>query len=141
MKVIVDTNIVFSAILNTNGKIAQILSEPNVTFLSPSYLLTELVEHQNKLIKLLKSDQTKLTELKQLVIRNIHFLPEEQISPQHWIRAEELTLDVDHDDIAFVALALEQDCPIWTGDKKLRKGIKQVVMLDTNEIVELITNQ
>ncbi len=39
-------------------------------------------------------------------------------------RAVELTKDVDEFDIPFIALAIELDTPLWTGDKKLIMGLK-----------------
>jgi predicted nucleic acid-binding protein len=44
VKIIVDANIVFSAILNTNSKIADILlnSKGTFSFLAPDFLETEL---------------------------------------------------------------------------------------------------
>lgn len=48
---------------------------------------------------------------------------EKSIHKSHWLKAEELTQDVDQDDVAFVALALHLDAFLWTGDKKLVKGL------------------
>jgi len=36
-----------------------------------------------------------------------------------------LTKNVDEFDTPFVALSLELASPLWTGDKKLIKGLKQ----------------
>jgi predicted nucleic acid-binding protein len=54
MKVVVDTNIVFSAMLNTNSKIAKILLHPKSTlnFYTTDLLLLEIDEHRMKLKKL-----------------------------------------------------------------------------------------
>ncbi len=50
MRIVVDTNIAFSAILNTNSKIARILLQPrtNFNFYSTEHLLKEV---QNTRIK------------------------------------------------------------------------------------------
>ncbi|MBE9460647.1 PIN domain-containing protein [Dyadobacter subterraneus] len=47
MRIVVDTNIAFSAILNTNSRIAQILLLPKsrLNFYSTEQLLTEISEH------------------------------------------------------------------------------------------------
>jgi predicted nucleic acid-binding protein len=34
--------------------------------------------------------------------------------------------DVDLKDLIFVALCLEKNCVLWTGDKKLIKGLERV---------------
>ena len=47
MRIVVDTNIVFSAILNTNSNIARIILHPksNLHFYSTEQLLNEIEEH------------------------------------------------------------------------------------------------
>jgi predicted nucleic acid-binding protein len=54
MRIVVDTNIVFSAILNTNSKIGKILLHPGrrFNFYSTQQLLNEIEEHRVKLILL-----------------------------------------------------------------------------------------
>ena len=38
--------------------------------------------------------------------------------------AEALTIDIDPDDISFVALSIFLDAYLWTGDKSLYNGLK-----------------
>jgi predicted nucleic acid-binding protein len=54
VRVIVDTNIAFSAILNTNSTIARILLQPGsrLHFYSTDLLLIEIEEHKDKLKKI-----------------------------------------------------------------------------------------
>jgi len=51
MRVVVDTNIVFSAILNTNSTIATVLIKPGkrVNFYSTEQLFSEIKDHKEKL--------------------------------------------------------------------------------------------
>ncbi len=50
-KIIIDTNIVFSALLNINSRIGQILINGNKSFdfYSPDYIRQEIFEHQRKI--------------------------------------------------------------------------------------------
>lgn len=140
MKLVVDTNIVFSALLNTNSRIAEILTrESNVVFYSPTFLLFELDKHQDKLFKMLKLHPEEIIQLKHLATQRIHFVQEEQIAARNWLLAEQLTSQVDGDDIPFVALALELQCPLWTGDKRLHKGIQRIDILTTEQVAEIKT--
>lgn len=139
MNLIVDTNIVFSAIWNANGRIANLLiRKTKLNLFSPTFLLVELSNHQNKLSKKLSLEPKEFHELKHLTTRRIRFIEEERVSAQNWNKANELTKKIDSDDIAFVALALELNCPLWTGDKRLSKSIKDVKTLQTYEIYELL---
>lgn len=53
MRIIVDTNIAFSAILNTNSIFARIILQPKtkLNFYSTDLLLIEIDEHKEKLKK------------------------------------------------------------------------------------------
>lgn len=94
--------------------------------------------HQHKLSKKLSLEPSQFLELKHLATRQIRFIEEERISSQNWNNANELTKIIDSDDIAFVALSLELNCPLWTGDKRLSKSLTEVKTLQTYEIYELL---
>ena len=62
MRIVIDTNIVFSAILNTNSKIAQILLQPGskVNFYATEQLLKEIASTKDMLVAYLKTiDETE----------------------------------------------------------------------------------
>lgn len=142
MKVVVDTNIIFSGILSPNGTISDLLlnSFNTFDFYSPSTILGELDEHHQKLLKLSGILENKLDFLKWTLLRKINLIDLESLRQPTWDKAIELTKNVDEFDAPFIALCLELDSPLWTGDKKLAKGLKQQGIkwiLDTNEIKEI----
>ena len=51
MRIVIDTNIAFSAILNTNSRIARLFLQPksHLNFYSTEQLLAEITEHKDKL--------------------------------------------------------------------------------------------
>ncbi|MEZ5045278.1 MAG: PIN domain-containing protein [Saprospiraceae bacterium] len=67
MKIIVDTNIIFSGILNTDGKIGDLLmnSHEIFEFYTVTYLRQEIEKHKEKLEKIsgLSSDQIEVSKL------------------------------------------------------------------------------
>ncbi len=74
-------------------------------------------------------------ELLFLVLKRIDFINEDQISNKSWLKARELTLDIDVKDVNFVALTIESEGLLWTGDEKLytelkKKGFNQVLNLE-----------
>ncbi len=125
MKIVVDTNIVFSAILNSRGKIGELLlNKPaEVQYLSPHFLLEELTNHSEKIIALTNFSKIEYEEVKAYVIQHIEFVDSSKISSKSWIIASEMIGEIDDKDIPFVALALETEAFLWTGDKKLIKGL------------------
>ena len=81
MKIIVDTNIVFSAILNSNSRIGKILlnSKEHFQFFTCNYLRTEIQRHRNKLLKLTNLTEDQLSELEDLITQHITFIDERLI--------------------------------------------------------------
>jgi predicted nucleic acid-binding protein len=126
MKIVVDTNIVFSAILNVNSKIAQILiyNHPKIKFYSCDYLQTEILKHREKLLKITKLKEKELTELENIVKQNITFINEHLI-PIQIIDETKIQLEnIDPFDVPFIALTKHLNAKLWTGDKKLYNPLK-----------------
>ena len=145
MKIVVDTNVAFSAILNSNGKIGDLLlnSGRYIDFYSVTYLRHELKNHYDKLSKISKQPIDKITETEYFVTKEITFIAEEQIRENVWLSSYDLVKDVDLDDIAFVALTKHLRCKLWTGDRVLIRGLKKngfLNIISTDELLEYRTN-
>ena len=127
MKIVVDANIVFSGILNSNGKIGDLLinSYPFFSFIAPDFLRTEIYNHYDKLLKISNLTLSQLLEAEYHIYKSITFVSEEQISEESWLFANELVSDIDPKDIIYIAFAQQFDCKLWTGDKKLINGLAQ----------------
>ncbi len=126
MKIVVDTNVVFSAILNTDSQIADLLLTSSGTFeFYPCHLLREEIDnHRDKLLALSNYGEVEFAEVDHQVLLPLQFISEEIIPFEFWQRALFFVRDVDMDDIAFVALTEFMNCKLWTGDRKLLKGIR-----------------
>ena len=125
MKLIIDANIVFSAILNTNSKIGDLLinSKTHFDFIAPDFLRVEIKKHYSKLIKISGLTLEQIQEAEFQIYKDITFISEEQIKISAWLAAEKLVVDVDMKDIHYVAYAKHFKCKIWSGDKMLIKGL------------------
>lgn len=58
------------------------------------------------------------------IIEKIKFIPTEYIGVESRQRAYDLCKDIDVKDIPFLALAIDLNVPLWTGDRKLKDGLK-----------------
>ncbi len=125
MRIVVDTNIAFSAILNTNQKIARILLSPTkrLNFYSTDLLLEELNEHKDRLINLSGHSEQEISEIIRLITSRIKFIDLQLIPNAVISRAEKMLEEIDLDDIEFVALTDHVRGKLWTGDLKLQKGL------------------
>ena len=140
MKIIVDTNIVFSGILNSSSNIARILiqSKGNFDFYSSSFLRQELRKHYPKIAKFTHLSHNDIDELETLVTKKIKFIHESLIPKTHFISAEKLVADIDFDDVPFVALTKHLKGKLWTGDKKLITGLLKRGFTDVATTAQLL---
>jgi predicted nucleic acid-binding protein len=125
MRIVVDTNIVFSAILNSNSKIARILLQPKsrLNFYSTEHLLIEILKHRSKLKNISKYSDQELDRIILLITKKIRFINVKLIAKESYKYAEHLTHDVDIDDTEFIALSEHIKGKFWSGDKELQKGL------------------
>ena len=143
MTVIVDVNILFSALISPNSTVAKLLIDPTLPIqrFSCHYAVVELFKHQSKIVKYAKKPVDDVIEDLYTIINNLHFYNESLIEHRHWREADRLTSGVDSDDIAYVALALQKEGWLWTGDKKLtahlrKMGFEHVV--NTNDLYDIL---
>ena len=146
MRVVVDTNIVFSAILNTNSKFSKIILQPKskLNLYSTDQLENEIAEHWIKLKKISKYSEIELHKVSTLIISKIKFISVQLIPRNLFIAAEKLTSDIDIDDTEFVALTEHIRGKLWTGDKELIRGLKKKKwekLISTDELYKLIVRR
>ncbi len=142
MKIIVDANIVFSAILNTNGKIGDLLinSEKHFDFIAPDFLRTEIKKHYHRLNKISGLTLQQIQEAEFQIYKDITFISEEQIKVSTWLIAEKLVVEIDPKDIHYIAYSKHFKCKIWSGDKMLIKGLAKkdfTNFITTDELFKL----
>ena len=126
MKIVVDTNILISTLMKADGAIGTFLLRDLQAHqkLSCYQLYVELFDKKEKILAYTKLPESDLLELLYLVLKRIEFINEDQISEASWQQADALTRDIDVKDISFVALTIESEATLWTGDKKLHRGLK-----------------
>ncbi len=125
MRVVVDANIVFSGIVNSNGKIGDLLinSRKYLDFIAPDFLRTEIFKHHSRLCKISRMTLEQVREAEFQICKDITFISEEQINQSTWLAAKNLVADIDPKDTHYVAYSKHFHCKIWSGDKELIKGL------------------
>jgi predicted nucleic acid-binding protein len=121
VKVVVDTNVIFSALLNTNSIIGDLIfnSDDVFQYYSCSHMRAEIEKHWDKLKKISKLSNQQLNESNFKILAKIHFVNEELIPEKIWIQSEDIARDIDIDDTDFIALTKYLKASLWTGDKVL----------------------
>ena len=142
MRIIVDTNIIFSAILNTNGKIGDLLlnSHNIFEFIAPRYLKDEIRKYHNKIMLLSGYSNSELLDIEDKVYKPISFISEVHVPYSVRKSAENLVKDIDPKDVAYISFAKHFKCRLWSGDKALRNGLIKkgfTNIINTDELFNL----
>ena len=143
MKLVIDTNLLFSAVIKPDGQIAEIILNPKfeLQIIGCYFSHIELFKHKEKLLKVSKLDEMELLEVMYQIIKRINFINERTIPIEVFKKANNLTKSIDDKDTVFVAMAEFLDCKVWTGDVELinglrKKGYKNII--STKELLEII---
>ena len=124
-RVVVDTNIVFSILLKNKSRERDFLFlSDNVEFLTCRFMFIELFKYKNKIVKYSHLTENEILSILYDISKIIEFYNEDLISDNSRAKAFELCKDIDEKDTPFVALSLELNAYLWTGDKKLINGLK-----------------
>lgn len=132
MKLVLDSNILFSCLMSGNKFYIDLLSQ-NHCF-SPDFIFEEIKKYEMRILRKTKLD-LNFKEFCKEVFNHLVIIPKLAIEEENWVKAEELCNDVDEKDTAYVALSLELAIPLLTRDNKLYNGLKKkrfenIILLD-----------
>lgn len=141
-KIIVDTNIIFSFLLNTRGSIGDLLlnDEGVFEYFSNEYMRYEIRKHWAKLKKISRLNDAELETSYDKLRARLTFINEELIPEKIWLQSEKTVKEIDPDDIDFVALTKYLGAALWTGDKLLYTKLKAKrfrTVYNTNDMLRL----
>ncbi len=123
--VVVDTNIIFSMLLSGRSSFSEMLLSSNNQFFVCEAILIELFKHKERIVKASSLSEEELIRLYHILLKRINIYKEDLIAPTNRRKAFDLCSDVDESDAPHVALTLELDGVLWTGDKKLESALKR----------------
>jgi predicted nucleic acid-binding protein len=122
MLLVVDPNVVISAVLNIGNSLS-IFALNNITkkfeFIAPEFLLIELSKHTEKLAKKTAFSENDVKKILEFIIRQIEFIPKDQFEDK--LKEAKEILKSHEKDVPYLALALKLNCNIFSGDKKFKE--------------------
>ncbi len=134
MKIVVDTNILFSALV-AKGKTRQILLREDVEFYVPEFFFKELRKYIEDISEKSGLKRRDVKILLNLLLENIQIVPKSTFEHK-LLQAKKLIGNIDPDDVPFLALALSlNQGVIWTEDKDFRNQEK-VKIITTSEMIK-----
>ncbi len=124
-RIVVDTNILFSLLLRGETALRKrFLTDSAPTFHCPRFVFVELFQHKERIAQATELSEEDLLECLYELLARVHFVDEGGISIGTWMEARRLCRDVDSKDVPFIALTLHLDGRLWTGDDKLKAGLR-----------------
>ena len=125
MRVVVDTNIAFSALAAGCGNLAMRLLSPSETiFYAPRFLFVELFKHRDRILAASKLSEDHLLEALNELLESLQLIEAASIPVGVWMQARRLCDGVDLKDTPFVALTLHLEAHLWTDDEELKTGLR-----------------
>tara|TARA_Y100000310_G_scaffold344551_1_gene457922 strand:- start:3928 stop:4329 length:402 start_codon:yes stop_codon:yes gene_type:complete len=131
MEVILDANIIFSAMIS-DSTTRKIIKNSEISFYYPESALESIIAYKEELMHKGKLSEYEFYSLLLSLFKKISIIPDTDMVPV-WERSEEIMLDIDKEDVLFIAAALSmKNSVIWTNDKhfQLQKEIKIITTKD-----------
>tara|TARA_Y100000310_G_scaffold332587_1_gene408467 strand:+ start:158 stop:574 length:417 start_codon:yes stop_codon:yes gene_type:complete len=136
MKIILDSNILFSALIK-DSITRKLILEYEEFFLFPEFIFEELTKYKLVLVKKSKMNEEDFNKLMNLILTKVLIVPNELLLP---FKEEALDIikDIDLNDVIFIACGLAyRNSIIWSDDKKLKKQ-NRIKILNTKEMIEFV---
>jgi predicted nucleic acid-binding protein len=136
MKIVIDTNIIISALIK-DSVTRKIIFNKEIKLFAPNKLTNEIKKYEKEISQ--KSGLTieELNKACKIIYNQISFLDEEKLTPFFEIAKRNCP---DENDIEFFTIALKEKTILWTNDKKL-KNQNKVKVINTQELIEILKKQ
>jgi predicted nucleic acid-binding protein len=121
--IIVDINILFSALLRDKSRFSELLLDSNYRFFICEQVLVELFKRKEKILKTSQLKEEEIVTIYQILLKRINLYKEDLITIENLATAYKLCREIDETDTPHVALTIELGALLWTGDKKLKEGL------------------
>lgn len=136
MLLVIDANVVISSLINKGTTFTVFKYNASIKhceFIAPEFLLSEInMEKIQSLTKLSKEDIEKTFSL---ITEQIEFIPFSKFSDKL-----PAAMNINFKDSPYLALALTYKCPIFSGDKGLKRQTK-VEVFSPRELLDLLINK
>ena len=123
MKLVVDTNVIISALVRGGLTRDFIIENFNHDLITPAYIFKEISKYKEYICKKANINSEQFYLLLCLLFRHI-----EIINPSYYLNyldeAKELIGNIDKNDVPFLACALAFDCLVWSDDKHFKQQDK-----------------
>jgi predicted nucleic acid-binding protein len=136
MKLVIDTNILISALIKDSAT-RELLLLPSLEFFLPEYALQEIEAHKAQISRRSGLSESEIDVVLSILLENVGIVPASNIKP-YLKKADKIIGRVDPSDTPFVALALSiKNDGIWSNDRHFEK-IKGIKVWKTSDLLKLM---
>ena len=142
MRLVVDSNILFTFFWKTS-LFHRVSLKQKLDLIAPEFTLEEINKYQKDIMKKANIDEQEFIQLKKELAIRVEFIPLEEYTSS-FKNAVALAKEIPEeqrdaflDDIDFLALAIKEQCPLWTHDSLLKKQ-SMIVILETKDIIKFL---
>ena len=134
MELVIDANILMSALIATEGKTYDLIFNESIKLVSVDKLMRELGKHKSEILEKSGLSEYDFDIFVSLIYSEIELIPYSEIKK---FISEAEKISPDPNDTEYFALALKLNCSIWSNDKKLKNQDK-VKVYSTQDLVKAL---
>lgn len=134
MELVIDANILMSALISTEGKTYDLIFNDRIKLFSVDKLLGGVEKYKEEILAKSGLSEYDFELFLSLISAEIEFIPYSELG-KFISEAEKITPDPN--DTEYFALAQKIKCAIWSNDKRL-KGQGTVKVYSTQDLVKIL---
>ena len=123
MKLVVDANILFAALIK-EGSTAELLISDKLQLFAPEFLFTEFLKYEKLILRKTGRSNEEFNQFLDLLKEQITIIPRKEIIP-FIDKAEKISPDPK--DTIYLALAFALKSNIWSKNKRLKQGQEKIL--------------
>ena len=132
MKLIVDANVLFAALIK-EGSTAELLISDKLQLFAPEFLFTEFAKYKQLILRKTHRNEEEFNHFLEILKEQISIVPKKEIAP---FMDEANKISPDPKDTIYLALAIALKSNIWSNDKKLKQEQTKITIYSTNELIK-----
>ena len=134
MKLVIDANIIFAALIK-GGLTAELIISNELQLFAPEFLLEEFSKYQNQILEKTHRSKENFVNFVRILKEYITFIPQKNITP---FLEKANAFSPDPKDSVYLALALALKSAVWSNDKKLKNEQNHIKVLSTEDLIKKI---
>ncbi len=132
MKLVVDANILFAALIK-KGSTAELIINDKLQLFAPEFLFNEFAKYEELILKKTHRSRKEFNQFLDLLKEQITVISKKEIIP---FMDKAGKISPDPKDTIYVALALALKSYIWSNDRRLKQNQEEITVFTTEDLIK-----